>query len=201
MKIALIILVTLALVIFVFQVYTAMAIGKTETQLYTVVKVEKDFEIRFYPSTTIAVVTNSAKTYKQLGSSGFSVLAGYIFGGNSQKAQIAMTSPVHMEINDTFASMSFVMPARFNKDSLPIPNNTEVTIRTVPGEYVAAISFGGFASQKDIDSHAGLLESALIQKQVSYHGHFRYLGYNPPYQLLGRKNEIIVSVDWSDLGQ
>ena len=145
MKIVLIVLGIIALLIFAFQIYIAMATGKVETQLYTVIKVEKDFEIRFYPASNMAVITNSAKTYKQLGSLGFSKLAGYIFGGNKQKEQIAMTSPVHMEIGDTNASMSFVMPASFSKDNLPIPNNAEVTIQTTPNEYVAAISFVGFA--------------------------------------------------------
>jgi len=35
----------------------------------------------------------------------------------------------------------------------------------------------------------------LQASKISYHGHFRFLGYNPPFQLFGRKNEIIVSVD------
>ena len=104
MKIVLIVLGIIALLIFAFQIYIAMATGKVETQLYTVIKVEKDFEIRFYPASNMAVITNSAKTYKQLGSMGFSKLAGYIFGGNKQKEQIAMTSPVHMEIGDSSAS-------------------------------------------------------------------------------------------------
>jgi hypothetical protein len=27
-------------------------------------------------------------------------------------------------------------------------------------------------------------------------GNHRYLGYNPPYQVVGRRNEIIVTIDW-----
>ena len=103
-----------------FQTYTAMATNKTETQVYKVIKVEKEFEIRFYPSTTMAAITSYAKTYKELGSSGFRKLAGYIFGGNKDNKQIAMTSPVHMDINDSVSSMSFVMPA--NTPILLLPN-------------------------------------------------------------------------------
>jgi hypothetical protein len=55
MKIVLIVLGIIALVIFAFQIYIAMATGKVETQLYTVIKVEKDFEIRFYPASNMAV--------------------------------------------------------------------------------------------------------------------------------------------------
>lgn len=196
MKIALIILGIIALIIVVFQIYTIMVTSSSETQLYTVIKPEKDFEIRYYPSSNMAVLTNTAKTYKQLGSAGFIKLAGYIFGGNKDNEQIAMTSPVHMEIGDTSASMSFVMPASFSKANLPIPNSAEVTLQSSPNEYVAAIRFGGFASQEDIDLNIHLLETALKKKQIEYHGRFRYLGYNPPYQLFGRRNEIIVSIDW-----
>lgn len=143
----------------------------------------------------MAMITSSAKTYKELGNSGFTRLATYIFGGNKDKIQIGMTSPVHMEIGDTISRMSFVMPSNYTKDNLPLPNNTDVIIQTTPEEYVAAITFGGFASQEDIKKHTTMLESALNKHHISYYGHFRYLGYNPPYQFFDRKNEIIVSVN------
>ncbi len=196
MKIALIIIVIIAVLFIAFQIYITMATGKTETQQYNIIQTEKDFEIRFYPSTTMAMITSSAKTYKELGSSGFSKLASYIFGGNTEKKQIAMTSPVHMDISDTMSSMSFVMPANYNKDNLPLPNNSDVRITTAPDEYVAAITFGGFASQEKIKKQTDLLENTLKEKHISYYGNFRFLGYNPPYQLFGRKNEIIVAVHW-----
>lgn len=201
MKIVIIIVSILLTLFIVFQIYTTMATGKSETQSYKVIMVEKEFEIRFYPSTTMAMITSSAKTYKELGSSGFRKLAGYIFGDNKDKKQIAMTSPVHMDINDSTSSMSFVMPAQYNEDNLPLPNNSEVIIKTMPDEYVAAISFSGFASQDAIKKHITILENILKEKHLSYYGHFRYLGYNPPYQLFGRRNEIIVSIDENQINQ
>jgi hypothetical protein len=196
MKIVLIIIGIIAGLLIVFQFYTEMATNKSETQSYKVIRVEEDFEIRFYPAATMAVITSSAKTYKELGSFGFTKLAGYIFGGNKEKKQIAMTSPVHMDINDSLSSMSFVMPASYDKENLPLPNNSDVAIKTAPDEYVAAITFGGFASQEAIEKHTIILEKALKEKHLSYYGHFRYLGYNPPYQLFGRKNEIIIALNW-----
>lgn len=195
MKIALIVIGIIAVLFIAFQIYISMATDKSETQLYRLIRVDKDFEIRFYPSTTMAVITSSAKTYKELGSSGFTKLAGYIFGGNKDKKQMAMTSPVHMEINDTISSMGFVMPANYNKDNLPLPDNAEVAIKTIPDEYVAVIEFGGFASQETITKQTRILENALKENNISYYGNFRYLGYNPPYQILGRRNEIIVSIN------
>lgn len=111
MKIVLVIACTLVGVFIAFQVYTVMATEKSETQAYKVAKIEKDFEIRHYPSVAMAMITSSAKTYRELGSYGFRKLAGYIFGGNKDKKQIAMTAPVHMDIGDTESSMSFVMPS------------------------------------------------------------------------------------------
>ena len=82
MKTALIIVVIIIVLFIIFQIYTSMATAKSETQAYKVIKVEEAFEIRFYPSTTMATIESSAKTYKELGSSGFTKLAAYIFGGN-----------------------------------------------------------------------------------------------------------------------
>ena len=197
MKMALTIISVIVGLFTVFQIYTSMATNKSETQTYKVIKVEKEFEIRFYPSVTMAMIKSSATTYKELGSSGFTKLAGYIFGGNKDKKQIAMTSPVHMDIGDSVSSMSFVMPSNYTKDNLPLPNDSNVTINTVSEEYVAAITFGGFASNENIKKHTTMLEEALKKHHVSYYGNFRYLGYNPPYQLFGRRNEIIVSVNLS----
>lgn len=194
MKIFLTIAAVIAIFIVLFQTYLTMAANKSEEQSYKVIRTEKDFEIRFYPSVTMAKITSSAKSYKELGSSGFKKLANYIFGGNDAKKQIAMTSPVHMDINDSTSSMGFVMPAEFNKDNLPKPDDAGVTIEATKDEYVAAIKFGGFASDKDIKINSEKLENALKAASIPY-GHFRYLGYNPPYQLFGRKNEIIISVN------
>ena len=197
MKIALIVIGILIGLFMLFQIYTSMATAKSETQAYKVIKVEKEFEIRYYPSVTMAMITSSAKTYRELGSSGFRKLAGYIFGGNKDKKQIAMTSPVHMDINDTISSMSFVMPSNYNKDNLPLPNDSSVSIKKASEEYVAAIKFGGFASGENIKQHTKILQDALTKHGISYYGNFRFLGYNPPYQLFGRRNEIIVTINWN----
>ncbi|MFN7495538.1 MAG: SOUL family heme-binding protein [Cyclobacteriaceae bacterium] len=179
-----------------FQLYAVMSGTKTQSQPYTVVKSMKNFEIRHYPSATMAMITSHSTSYRELGTTGFKKLAGYIFGGNSEKKQIAMTSPVHMDLGDTVSTMSFVMPSHYTKNSLPVPDNSEVTIAVHPEEYVAAIQFGGFASPETIQKQTDLLVRSLLQAQIGYYGHFRMLGYNPPYQLLDRRNEIIVKVIW-----
>ena len=196
MKIVLIGLSVILLLLIISQVYFTMA--KTETQPYKVVKTEKDFEIRHYPSATMATVAMEAKSYKELSNAGFKKLASFIFGGNNANKSIAMTSPVHMDINNKESSMSFVMPANYNKENLPKPNDASIVISKTTEEYVAAIQFGGYANDKDIKEYASKLEAILKANGIEYYGNFRFLGYNAPYQLVGRKNEIIVSVRWNE---
>lgn len=196
MKIALMIVGIIAAVFIVFQIYTTMSTSKSETQAYKVIQIEKEFEIRHYPSATMALVTSSLKSYRELGNTGFRKLAGYIFGGNKENKKIAMTSPVHMEISDTVSSMSFVMPTNYNKDNLPQPNNSEIKIKVSEPEYVAALKFGGFATTSRIEKHKAQLKKLLEDKGISYYGNFRYLGYNPPFQLFGRRNEVIVAIHY-----
>ena len=195
MKSVIIIGIVLVGLFIIFQIYTTMSIGKTETQAYTVIQVEKNYEIRYYSAATMAMISSTTKSYRDLGSSGFNKLAKYIFGGNSANKQIAMTSPVHMDIDSTKSTMAFVLPSIYNESTIPKPNDSSISIITSEPEYVAAIQFSGFATNESIASHRILLENELKLKGISYYGNFRCLGYNPPYQLFGRRNEVIVSLN------
>jgi len=95
MKTFLVITTIAVILIVLFQSFTIMSTNKTEEQKYTVILKDKDFEIRFYPSATVATINSNAKTYKDLSGPGFRKLAGYIFGGNETNTSISMTSPVH----------------------------------------------------------------------------------------------------------
>jgi hypothetical protein len=197
MKSMMFIVISLFVLFVITQSFTIMSTKNTENQQYTVVLKEKEFEVRFYPATTIATINSSAKSYKELSGSGFRKLAGYIFGGNESDTKIAMTTPVHMDINDTMSSMSFIMPTKYSQENLPKPNDPNVIIKKTKDEYVAAINFGGFASDNDMKVYSSKLAELLKERKIATIGNFRYLGYNPPYQLIGRRNEIIVSVEWS----
>jgi hypothetical protein len=198
MKMFIIILAVIIMLIVLFQYFTIMSTNKTEEQKYTVIRSYKDFEIRFYPSATIATITLNAKTYKELSGPGFQKLAGYIFGGNETNTKISMTTPVQMDINNTVSTMSFVMPSSFTKENLPKPNDPDVHIKNTAEEYVAVIRFGGYASDKDLKFYSEKLNNLLKENGIIHRGNYRFLGYNPPYQFVGRRNEIIVSVDWQD---
>ena len=195
MKVFIIIAIIVIGIFILFQIYTTMSINKTETQAYKLIRVEENFEIRYYPAATMAMITSTAKSYRELGNSGFGKLAKYIFGGNSEKKQIAMTSPVHMDMGDTNSTMSFVLPSAYNDSNSPKPNDPGISIVTSSPEYVAVIKFGGFASTESINKHRVLLEKSLQYRGLSYHGSFLFLGYSLPYQLFGRRNEVIVALN------
>jgi hypothetical protein len=196
MKTVILILAIIILAIVIFQSFTLFYMNKTEEQKYSVILKEKDFEIRFYPAATIATISSNAKTYKELSGPGFRKLAGYIFGGNETGNKIAMTAPVQMDIGDSVSTMSFVMPSAYNEGNLPKPNDPDVRIKKTEDEYVAVLRFGGFASDQDLKIYSEKLQNILKEKGIASYGHYRFLGYNPPFQLIGRRNEIIVSVVW-----
>lgn len=198
MKKMLVTLLVIFVVFIAFQSFMAISTSKIEKQKYRVVKKEAEFELRFYPPATFATIKSTAKNYRELSGSGFRKIAGYIFGNNASSAKIAMTSPVHMDINETESSMSFVMPSEYDIKSLPRPNDSKVEIHESPSEYAAAIEFGGFANDATISKYAEQLRRSLEAKGIKSIGHYRYLGYNPPYQLIGRKNEVIVAVEWKE---
>ena len=195
MKVFIITVIVLIAIFIVFQIYTIVSNNKTETQSYTLIRKEKNFEIRYYPAAKMAMISSNAKSYRDLGSSGFGKLAKFIFGGNSENKQIAMTSPVRMDIGKTKSTMAFVLPAAYNQTDVPKPNDSSVDIITSEPEYVAVIEFGGFGSNESINEHRIMLENDLKKKGLSYYGNFRYLGYNPPFQLFARRNEVIVALN------
>jgi hypothetical protein len=198
MKVIIIFVIVIFVLIVLFQSFIIMPANKTEEQKHSLVRKFKDFEIRFYPSAIIATINSNAKTYKDLSGPGFQKLAGYIFGGNDANTKISMTSPVQMDINDTVSTMSFVMPSSYTKESLPKPNDPNVQIKNTADEYVAVIKFGGYASDEDLKFYSDKLQNLLKENGITSFGNYRFLGYNPPFQFIGRRNEIIVSVEWKE---
>ena len=169
-----------------------------EKQKYRLVKKEKEFEIRFYPPAILATTRSAVKSYRELGSSGFRKIAGYIFGNNESSAKIAMTSPVHMDINDKGSSMSFVMPSQYTLDKLPRPVDSRVELHESAAVYMAAIEFGGYANDEKIKQYADRLVQALKRNGIKATGNPTFLGYNAPYELIGRKNEVVIAIEWRE---
>ena len=193
MKVALIILGIIFLAFIIIQLFSMNGQRNIETYPYTVNKKYDTFEIRSYEASLFTSVKLSSKAYKESSSKGFSILAGYIFGGNERNEKIAMTSPVAMSLEDSMTVM-FMVPKKFNKATLPQPNQSQIAFREEPAKTVAAITFGGWANDEKIKQYKEELIAALDAAGITYTNRFYFLGYNPPYEVFNRKNEVIVEL-------
>jgi len=193
MKIILILLAVIFLAFTFVQLYFFRGQRDIETYPYVVIKKYDRFEIRDYEATLFTSVKLSTKGYENSSSKGFSILAGYIFGGNERKEKISMTSPVLMTLEDSM-TMMFMVPKKLNKDMLPKPNQTGIEFKEEPSKILAAISFGGYANDTKIEKHKQELKAALDAEGIKYSNRFYFFGYNAPYEVLNRKNEVLVEL-------
>ena len=194
MKIALIALGLIFLAFLTIQFYAMKAQNDIESYPYKVEKKYDKFEVRSYEASLFTSVQLPTKVYGEASSRGFSILAGYIFGGNENNEKIAMTSPVAMSLEDSMTVM-FMVPKKFNKETLPQPNNSQIDFRDEPAKTVAAISFGGWSDDQKIAAHKAKLIAALAAEGIAYTNRFYFLGYNPPYEVINRRNEVIVELE------
>jgi hypothetical protein len=193
MKIVSILIGVLLLIFIGVQLFALKSQKNIETYPYKVTKVYDNFEIRNYESTLFTSVKLSTKNYKESSSKGFSILAGYIFGDNDRNEKIAMTSPVAMTLEDSM-TMLFMVPKKFEKETLPQPNQAEIVFKNEPAKTVAAITFNGWADDEKIERYKQDLKLALDTQKIPYTNRFYFLGYNAPYEVFNRKNEVIVEL-------
>jgi len=188
--------IVLALILIAFvlvQLYFVYVQRNIERYAYVVKKKYKRFEIRSYETTLFTSVKLSAKGFKNSSSKGFSILAGYIFGKNERNEKIAMTSPVSMSLEDDM-TMMFMVPKKFKKDMLPKPNQSGIAFKEEPAKTMAAISFGGWANDAKIEKYKQQLKAALDAEDIKYTNQFYFFGYNAPFELFNRKNEVVVEL-------
>lgn len=193
MKILLILLAVAVLATIVVQIFAVRGQRNIETYPYTVQKKYDAFEIRNYEASLFTSVKLSTREYKESSSKGFSILAGYIFGGNKENEKIAMTSPVAMALEDSM-TMMFLVPKKYDKASLPQPNQSQIEFREEPAKTAAAITFGGWADDEKIATFKRKLTAALDAAGIAHTNRFYFLGYNAPYEVFNRKNEVIVEL-------
>ena len=166
-----------------------------ETPNYKVIKTLGEVEIREYPQMILAQTKLGSKQYVSSGNNGFGTVANYIFGGNQQQQKIAMTSPVIMNMSDTEASMSFVMPSQYQMSELPTPNSTAVSLVSQDSMKLAVLRFGGFSSDEKIAKHAQILTQVLKENNIQTKGSLLYMGYNAPWDVINRRNEVAFQID------
>lgn len=169
-----------------------------------------DVELRRYAPYVVAQVRVDGPS-DRADSEGFRVLAGYIFGKNKGERKMAMTAPVTQTPAPVKMAMTapvtqapvaegylvqFVLPKGVTLETAPEPLDSRVTIREVPAQRVAAITFSGFWSQDNYQRHLGQLTSGLTAAGLRWKGEPVYSRYDAPWTpWFMRRNEIWLALE------
>lgn len=190
--------ITLVIILLVFvatQLLSRNTSSKTETPKYELVDTIKLVEIRKYPNLVMATTSMGSNGYSKESGNGFRTVASYIFGGNERSEKISMTSPVMVEMSDTI-KMSFIMPSVYHLDELPNPDNPQVVLHEQDAKVLAVIRYGGFSNEQRFESYKAILADLLDKENIKTVGPYMFFGYNPPYEVLDRRNEVAVEIMW-----
>jgi len=196
----------LAFIVVLLGAANAMA---TEEAKYTVVLEQQSFELRSYAPHILAETVVDGD-FEDAGSKAFSRLFDYISGNNKTRQEVKMTSPVSQEAvsekidmtspvgqqrqNDRWA-VSFMMPATYSMTTIPEPTDPDVTLRQVPAQYIAAVTYSGFWSEERYLSNKDDLEAWIEKENFEVVGEPVWARYNPPFMpWFLRRNEILVPI-------
>ena len=198
----------------IWAIGSYLVIKNLEEPSYTVLEKRNGYEIRQYDPYIIAE-TQVTGSYSDALNEGFRVVADYIFGNNTSKESISMTTPVLEESSEKIAmttpvintlegeqtrTISFVLPSKYTLETLPAPNNSKVLLTEVPAKTVAVFRFNWYATESRADKKQALLEERIAQDGLTVNGAVQVAQYNPPFSMpLIRRNEIIIPI--SDLTQ
>jgi hypothetical protein len=169
-------------------------------------------EIRHY-APRIAAETTVEGSVSHARNQGFRRIAGYIFGGNRSRTKIAMTAPVAQSAGSGSEKIAmtapvgqsrsgpgawtirFYMPAGSTMETLPVPNNPQVHLVTVPAEDYAALRFSGAPDQSTVAAKQAQLLAALRSSVWTPVGEPSAWFYDPPWTIpFLRRNEAVVQV-------
>ena len=195
-----------ATVVIIFGVMDAVAI---EEAAYKMLKKENNFEIRDYAPHILAETVEEGDL-EEAGNKAFRRLFRYISGENRSREKVAMTAPVSQEPTGEKITMtapvgqqrvqerwavSFMMPASYTLETLPVPEDPKVTLRQVPARRIAAVRYSGFWSEKNYLRYKLELESWIHERGLTIVGDPLWARYNPPFTpWFLRRNEILIPV-------
>ena len=177
--------------------------SNVEQPNYNLIKKTKNIEIRHYKKLLYAETKVTGPREESI-STGFRIIADYIFGNNrlsesnNNSSKIAMTSPVIQErISNSNWKVKFIMPQSFTVQNLPLPNNEKIEITEGNDEYYIAIRFSGSSSQKNLDKNHKILLDHISVNDIETSGSTIYAFYNPPWTLpIFRRNEILYKISY-----
>jgi hypothetical protein len=174
-----------------------------EAPPYRVERAEGAVELRAYAPHLVAEVTVGGDRSAAVGT-GFRILAGYIFGGNAEGREIAMTVPVSQtpELPAGAAgtlraaaegpwTVRFMMPSEFRPSTLPPPEDGRIRFVTTRAERQIVARFSGFPSTGAFERQAAALREMAAAWGVETTGAPHLYYYDDPFTLpWNRRNEI-----------
>ena len=163
----------------------------TERQKFQLLKKFGPVEIREYLPCVMADVLVKSE-YGNAGNMGFRPLVTYISQNN-----IAMTAPVIQEESvDGGWIVSFVMPAEKELSQMPIPKNSQVTLRQSPRYKAAVLPFSGITTWQKVQSKERELREIMQREGLSTSGTMQVARFDPPWKPgFMRHNEIIIPIN------
>lgn len=161
---------------------------------YTVEATEGVREVRAYGPHLLAEVKVSGSRQGAI-QAGFRLLAGYIFGGNATGEKIAMTVPVaQTPAGDTW-TVSFMMPARFSKDTLPAPRSDAIRFVEVGPSRQVVERFSGLPGTETLAERAEVLRQWAEAEGMTITAGPHYYFYDAPMTLpWNRRNEVAFTI-------
>lgn len=195
MKLWVIIISILLIILLGVQLWYTFLPG-TKGPTYTLIEKRGAYEIRQYDPYLIAQVFLSG-SYREVTNEGFRVLAHYIFGGNKENISMPMTTPVFIEKQEKKDgyNVAFVMPEKYDKKTLPKPNDTQVKIKEKHTQLIAAYPFTWYATAKSFEQKKKEFLTLLEQDNVKVISDVVLARYNPPFILpFLMRNELLVVI-------
>ena len=198
--------ITLLTVLLTLTVESVMA---AEEAKYSVSIKQDNLEVREYEPSIVAEVI-VIDDFEDASGAAFRKLFNYISGDNTKRSKIAMTSPVSQKAEPEKIAMtspvgqrkaeqgwavSFMMPASYTMDTIPVPDNPEVVLREVPAYRAAAIRYSGRWTEKSYKKHLALLQEWIASENFEVVGEPVWARYNAPFTpWFARRNEILIPI-------
>ena len=189
--------------------WPAMAIEIPE---YLVVEQDGSFELRAYSSYLIAE-TEVEAGFMNAGNIAFGRLFRYISGANTAQAEIAMTAPVEQSSQGEKIAMTapmeqakadgvyrvgFVVPRKYNRETVPKPTDPRVSIREVPARIVAVWRYSGRWTEENFREHEQDLRRAVQARGLqAVSGDSAIIArYDAPFiPWFMRRNEVLIPLE------
>lgn len=171
----------------------------TETKecfLFDLVCKGDGYEVRHYDAAKWVTTEAESRFMEIAVSRAFRKLYKYITGENEAGANIDMTAPVIIKVNESARVwqssvyvLSFLLPSKYQANP-PMPTDTSVYLTDTPDMKVYVKSYGGWMISAVAKSQAESLKTSLDNVQATYETEYRYdVGYNSPMKIMNRHNE------------